>query len=238
VLPVIFFSLSQSKLPGYILPAIPPCTILIADYLQKRRGHQVRNRLLAVHAAIVGILTATVLLLPHLVLQPWQTPPARALWPAIGVGIVVALVTFFIVRLQGHEVLRIVTMVPVVLTAFFLLRSAAWVIDAAYSSRPVARYLAKIERDNLRPGFRPTAVFATRRDVEFGLGFYRDEKISRYERGEIPGAEHLLVARDDEHGQLKKLLAGRYFISFGAPTLVNPQHLEIFWVSSSGAARE
>src|SRR5438067_2034159 len=79
---------------------------------------------------------------------------------------------------------------------------------------------------------------ATRRDVEFGLGFYRDEKISRYERGEIPGAEHLLVARDDEHGQLKKLLAGRYFISFGAPTLVNPQHLEIFWVSSSGAARE
>lgn len=238
VLPVIFFSLSQSKLPGYILPAIPPCTILIADYLQKRRGHEVRNRLLAVHSTIVGVLTATVLLLPYLVLQSRQAPPARALWPAISVGIVVALATFLIVRFQGHEVLRIVTMVPVVLAVFFLLRSTAWVIDAAYSSRPVARYLAKIEHDNLKPGFRPTAVFDTRRDVEFGLGFYRDEKISRYERGEIPRAEHLLVARDDEQQQLKKLLAGRYFISFGAPGPVNPQHLEVFWVSSSGRSGE
>src|SRR5947207_4699252 len=109
VLPVIFFSLSQSKLPGYILPAIPPCTILVADYLQKRRGHQVRNRLLAAHTIIVGALTAAFLLLPHLVLESRQAPPARALWLAIGVGIIVAAVIFFIVRLQGHEALRIAT---------------------------------------------------------------------------------------------------------------------------------
>src|SRR5947207_456651 len=109
VLPVIFFSLSQSKLPGYVLPAIPPCTILVADYLQKRRGHQVRNRLLAAHTIIVGALTAAFLLLPHLVLESRQAPPARALWLAIGVGIIVAAVIFFIVRLQGHEALRIAT---------------------------------------------------------------------------------------------------------------------------------
>ena len=105
-------------------------------------------------------------------------------------------------------------------------------LDETYS------YLAKLERENLKPAVRPTAVFNTRRDVEFGLGFYRDEKISRYERGEIPKAEHLLVAHEDEHNQLKKLLLGRYFISLGAPGPVNPQHLEVFWVSSGPASGE
>ena len=32
--PIAFFSLSRSKLPGYILPAIPPLTILTGDYLK------------------------------------------------------------------------------------------------------------------------------------------------------------------------------------------------------------
>ncbi len=36
IVPVIFFSISQSKLPGYILPAIPAGALLLADYL--RRG--------------------------------------------------------------------------------------------------------------------------------------------------------------------------------------------------------
>ena len=36
LLPVAFFSLSQSKLPGYLLPAIPAGTILLADYVLRR----------------------------------------------------------------------------------------------------------------------------------------------------------------------------------------------------------
>ncbi len=36
LLPIVFFSLSQSKLPGYILPAIPAATILLADFVLRR----------------------------------------------------------------------------------------------------------------------------------------------------------------------------------------------------------
>jgi 4-amino-4-deoxy-L-arabinose transferase-like glycosyltransferase len=36
VFPLLFFSFSQSKLPGYILPAIPPLALLIAIGLQRR----------------------------------------------------------------------------------------------------------------------------------------------------------------------------------------------------------
>ena len=36
LIPILFFSLSHSKLPGYILPAIPAGTILLADFILRR----------------------------------------------------------------------------------------------------------------------------------------------------------------------------------------------------------
>ena len=35
--PIVFFTFSKSKLPGYILPSIPPLTILTGDYLNRIR---------------------------------------------------------------------------------------------------------------------------------------------------------------------------------------------------------
>jgi 4-amino-4-deoxy-L-arabinose transferase-like glycosyltransferase len=43
VVPVVFFSISQSKLPGYILPAVPAGRVLLADYL-RRHLEQEDNR--------------------------------------------------------------------------------------------------------------------------------------------------------------------------------------------------
>ena len=37
LIPIVFFSFSQSKLPGYILPSIPPIAILTGDFLFRRR---------------------------------------------------------------------------------------------------------------------------------------------------------------------------------------------------------
>ena len=45
VLPIVFFSLSRSKLPGYILPVLPACALLsgerIACFIRERRGEKV-----------------------------------------------------------------------------------------------------------------------------------------------------------------------------------------------------
>ncbi|MGZ7053490.1 MAG: glycosyltransferase family 39 protein, partial [Candidatus Angelobacter sp.] len=38
LVPILFFSASQSKLPGYILPAVPAGALLAAEYLAGRRG--------------------------------------------------------------------------------------------------------------------------------------------------------------------------------------------------------
>ena len=47
LIPIVFFSFSQSKLPGYILPSIPPITILTGDYLFRRRKKGLNRWVLA-----------------------------------------------------------------------------------------------------------------------------------------------------------------------------------------------
>jgi len=45
IVPVAFFSASQSKLPGYILPAVPAGAFLLVEYL-RRHLSKVRIQLL------------------------------------------------------------------------------------------------------------------------------------------------------------------------------------------------
>src|SRR5436305_6423374 len=54
IIPIIFFSISQSKLPGYILPCIPAGTILLADYLLRHREDQGIPKWTAVLHALVA----------------------------------------------------------------------------------------------------------------------------------------------------------------------------------------
>src|SRR3954447_270396 len=52
IFPILFFSISQSKLPGYILPSIAPCTILTADFIQRKRNESISVLVIAAHAAL------------------------------------------------------------------------------------------------------------------------------------------------------------------------------------------
>jgi 4-amino-4-deoxy-L-arabinose transferase-like glycosyltransferase len=236
--PVLFFSFSQSKLPGYILPSIPPCTILTADYLRRKSRQSMRMGLVFGHALLTAFLTTAVLLVPHLVINPKTLPPTPALAYASIVGAAVFCFIFFLVRRRGPRMLLWTTIVPVAVGVFFLLHDAGRILGLTYSSRQIAVYIEKIERDELNTSFRPVAVFKARREVEYGLGFYLDEGVERYERGEVPSGDHILVAREGEHHQIEQRLGpNRKFVSFGSPFPegMNPQHLEVLWVSSSGA---
>src|SRR5258708_4171434 len=58
VVPVIFFSASQSKLPGYILPSMPAGALLVSEYLRTREGAEAKVSLwrAVVHAVLCGML--------------------------------------------------------------------------------------------------------------------------------------------------------------------------------------
>ena len=67
VMPIVFFSFSGSKLPGYILPALPAAALLIADWIAARNGRLIPH---------VAIFAGTLLLV--LIALHWVAPKFAA----------------------------------------------------------------------------------------------------------------------------------------------------------------
>ena len=87
-------------------------------------------------------------------------------------------------------------------------------LDRSYSARPLADRLATFASPS-----ETVAVFRVRRDIEYGLSFYRNREVVNYEEDGVPDEEHLLVARvsgrggKDLHTQdaLEEYLEGRQY---------------------------
>lgn len=224
LLPIVFFSISKSKLPGYILPAIAPITILTADFLQRHAEIAISRIVSAAHAALAAIILGLFLYFPYLLPHSMPMPHAMRLY----VGLLSAVVFVFVyVALQryGTRLLRFVTLAPVVLVLTYILRVAAPTIDNFYSARPVAQ---KLEDLGLRDS--GAAVFQARRETEYGLEFYRDQKLSNYDKGQVPGFAHVVVAPAGYGPALKAKVPGRPVTSIGT---FPPQRLEFFWVGAA-----
>lgn len=220
--PLAVFTISRSKLPGYILPSIPPSALLVADWLRARSQERASAWLLAAHSVICGLLLGGTLLAPYFIVR--THPPALAITIA---GIAAAVIAFAMVltlRWQVLRVLRFVTLVPVVLGLAFVLRLSAPLVDRTQSSRPVAEELARLGASGPQ-----LAAFNITRETEYGLDFYRNQPVKRYERGEVPAADHLLIARSGSEPQLDAFLAGRRLSHVGS---FAAQKLEIYWVSA------
>jgi 4-amino-4-deoxy-L-arabinose transferase-like glycosyltransferase len=218
--PIIIFSLSRSKLPGYILPAIPPLTILTGDYINRNRQKGLDLWLLLLHALLSAVTIVLVLLLPWRIGHPGNMPPANILLAAVCSGFAAALLILIVVARFGVSRLRLVTMVPLVIMLLFIFGVGPFfglpglsstkknirLLDAAYSARPLAAIISQIARP--REG---VAVYRVRRDVEYGLSFYRNHRVDDYDQDGIPSGEHILITRETYTGQLHALLVGRSY---------------------------
>ena len=204
IIPIVFFSFSQSKLPGYILPSIPPITILTGDYLFRKRQSGLNRWELLGHAAICGVMTMFALLLPWFVSHGPAMPPSRALIAAVLASAGAALLIVVVVKGFGVARLRLATTGVLVVLVFFLYgvgpvfgipalastKRTIHLLDKSYSARSLADRL-----ELLAPPDETVAVFRVRRDVEYGLAFYRNREVVNYENTGVPEEEHLLVAR-------------------------------------------
>jgi hypothetical protein len=63
-------------------------------------------------------------------------------------------------------------------------------LDRSYSARPLAEQIA-----SAAPGEQTVAVFRVRRDVEYGLSFYRNQEVVNYQQTGVPDEQHVLVIR-------------------------------------------
>ena len=122
----------------------------------------------------------------------------RSRWPlprplsriAIALALVLSIAIALTLMSRLHlRMLRFVTLIPVVLAVAAVLKLGTVAIDQKLSTRPLAVELTSLETHRL-----PLAVCGVSREVEYGLAFYRDQVIARYESGDVPSGEHLLVA--------------------------------------------
>ncbi len=228
LIPILFFSFSKSKLPGYILPSIPPITILTGDYLFRCRKQGLSQWVLIGHSALSGLMTMAALLLPWFVAHGPQMPPPSALVAAGLAAIGAALLILIVVKGFGVARLRLATSGVLVVLVLFLYgvgpffgipavgatKRVIHLLDRSYSARPLAEKLA-----TFAPSGETVAVFRVRRDMEYGLSFYRNREVMNYEESGVPSEQHLLVTRVAGRGGvdlhtpavLQEYLEGRHY---------------------------
>jgi len=226
LVPILFFSASQSKLPGYILPAVPAGALLVTEYLGVRRGEE-RNfspLFAAAHGVLCGLLifaalcAASIAINHHLrwISGTWGTGAWVAIAAVCALGIAAALLSR-----TGFRLLSRVTLFAVLISVAAVIRLAAPVIDATQSARPVAKNIQAA----LSLG--PVVLFHVNRVQEYGLEFYLNRPVQKYEDGSIPATAFILVAAHDTQSQIVQLVRGR---QVSCLTSIPEQKLDLYCV--------
>ncbi|PYX01009.1 MAG: hypothetical protein DMG86_11155, partial [Acidobacteria bacterium] len=117
--------------------------------------------------------------------------------------------------------------IPVVLSLAAVLRNAAPTLDATLSARPLVNQIDRMENKRL-----PIAGFRLSRETEYGLEFYRNQIIARYNWGQIPFGEHLVVAPSGLQSAIAEKVADRRVLYLGT---FAPQGLDYYWVGAKGS---
>jgi 4-amino-4-deoxy-L-arabinose transferase-like glycosyltransferase len=218
---IVFFSASTSKLPGYILPAIPAGTFLLASYLREKFLCKPNPILAILHALAVSALIFGAFMLRYTLLQHHFAFDSAAAVPLIA-SLVIAILVAIALFAKGLSALRLVTLIPAVLALAIALRFGAPALNQAISARSVSDALAQVS-----PAKLPVAVFLVSRETEFGLEFYRNQPIPRYENAEVPSGEHLVITRQGYAKGVAKRAPGRKITFLGS---FPDQKLDFFYV--------
>ena len=222
LVPVGFFSLSQSKLPAYILPAVPAGALLVAEYMRQNiedLGNQPPPPLLVkLHGLVAAVPVFPALLIQYLVTQH-RIPPGK---PALIASAISALLAIMVVVMLSGKVgvraLRFATLIPAVLAVGLVFKLGAATLNDCLSARPLAEEISRHQ-----PHAMPFAVQGVRREIEYGLAFYRNQPPLHYDGGTIAPGEYLLVVPrgyEVAPSGRRTLLLGRF----------DPQQVDYYWV--------
>lgn len=175
VFPLLFFSFSQSKLPGYILPAIPPLALLLAVALERATGTGAARAGLifsAVGITWIGIgLTAVIRAYRMPVGMREDLGGAILALSALGATGGILIVALALFRRRSPLLVSFFLVVIVVLFAGARLLPS---LDPYVSARPHA---ALLQRD-----LRPDRIFTyhLRRSWNYGLAFYMRRELPEW----------------------------------------------------------
>jgi 4-amino-4-deoxy-L-arabinose transferase-like glycosyltransferase len=187
--PWLFFSLSQSKLPGYILPSIPPLMLLCAGACRKLLGSNSRgtrliftgSSVLAIAAIGIGFAQTVRLRGLYRLLAAGEVAPGRRVLLALGLIAGGIALLFILKRRPRLAAFCIVGAVLASLCSANLTR-----VDAELSARQTGQAIASI----LQPDEDVMFCDLTRAYV-YGFNFYLHREISAW--SETAPQRHTLV---------------------------------------------
>ena len=179
--PVAFFSFSQSKLPGYVLPAVPAAALLLAHALAMAIQHNPRHaRALGLAtAAVLGAMTVTFILAPGIESAGIE---AGAVRPLAGILAAAALAAGYAGnRGQLHTVVA-VSALGVALTLWQLNAMLLPRLDPLISTRAAAQGAADLADGG------PVHAYELHRAWHYGLEYYLDRQVLEWTRQDPAGA--------------------------------------------------
>jgi 4-amino-4-deoxy-L-arabinose transferase-like glycosyltransferase len=229
LVPVLFFSASQSKLPGYILPAVPAGALLVSEFISGRRGdgngaedRRFSTLFAVAHGVACGLLIFAALSAASVAINRYLVW-GRSIYIDAGMAALFAFaVGATLLSRSGVRLIGRVTMFAVVVSVAAVIRFAAPAIDATQSARPIAESIQAFSREAV-----PVALYHVHREQEYGLEFYLNRAAEKYEDGNIPAAAHVLVAAQGSQVDVAKIVAGRR-VSY--LTSIPAQRVELYWV--------
>ncbi len=236
--PVMFFSLSHSKLPSYILPAVPGCIGLLAICAERAWENKFSRLPLLITSGCLALLFAVLSLMPWFLTAPRLRPSWQMFLsqPRIWLGGAI-----FIIFAQWAWRRRtgMILAMALVITAVFVIGVLRWSrqINLHASARPLARILdqkcrqpdrARLEGRSNLPACTPVYEWHLNRDWVYGLEFYR-RQIPRPlpPFSQLPRQGWLLTGRDQLPVLRRQALAHGYNLE---PAVTGPPDLPWRWM--------
>ena len=194
--PILFFSFSHSKLPSYILPAVPPLALLcaVAAARQLRKSRTI-SLLLAAGMALVWLIAAVAILhyvarLPQAMLDEAPLLLTAKILFAIALLVSVVLIACAYRQKLGAviAICALTTVAAVIFTNVRVLPA----LDPFFSARWHRSFLAQDEH--------PERIFTYRlkRSWNYGLAFYFGRELPEWSPGD-PDPALVLTSRDGLH---------------------------------------
>ena len=207
--PVVFFSFSESKLPGYILPSIPPlallCSVAAARAFSRSRAFAL---LLAVGVSISWVILALFgwHSLRHALASSQMAVPAWGVGGIVGVLLLSAALLIAGARQDFSALVAVnagAVAIVVVCAGIYILPR----IDATLSARPYAEFF----RNDLRPD--RVFIYKVPRAMDYGLAFYSSRALPEWSPADPSAA--LVITTPAGFEEIERL--GRFHGSLEEP---------------------
>ena len=179
--PVAFFSFSQSKLPGYVLPAVPAAALLLAHALAMAIQHNPRHaRALGLAtAAVLGAMTVTFIVAPGIESAGIEAGAVRPLAGILGAAALAA--GYAGNRGRLHAVVA-VSALGVALTLWQLNAMLLPRLDPLISTRAAAQGAADLANGGA------VHAYELHRAWHYGLEYYLDRQVLEWTRQDPAGS--------------------------------------------------